>query len=86
MTRSHCSPLPTASRAIRSAPSRGEKRGALWIGTFGGGLNRLKDGRFVSFTSKDGLLSDNISHIEDDGAKPLAEHHARYLPHRQASA
>jgi two-component sensor histidine kinase len=39
----------------------------LWIGTFGGGLDCLRHGRFYHYTSKDGLLSDNISHIEDDG-------------------
>jgi len=26
--------------------------GTLWIGTFGGGLNRLRNGRFLSYTSK----------------------------------
>src|SRR5439155_19244393 len=26
-----------------------DRDGVLWIGTYGGGLNRFKDGRFVSF-------------------------------------
>src|SRR5258706_13949447 len=28
---------------------------SLWIGTYGGGLSRLKDGNFTTNTSKDGL-------------------------------
>ena len=28
--------------------------GTLWIGTFGGGLNGLRDGKFFHFTTKDG--------------------------------
>jgi ligand-binding sensor domain-containing protein len=44
-----------------------EPDGTLWIGTFVGGLNRFKNGVFRSFTAHDGLLSDNISHIEEDG-------------------
>ncbi len=41
--------------------------GALWIGTFGGGLNSFGEGRFHTFRERDGLLSDNISHLVDDG-------------------
>jgi signal transduction histidine kinase/ligand-binding sensor domain-containing protein len=41
--------------------------GTLWIATFGGGLDALHNGRIVSYTEKDGLLSDNIAKIEDDG-------------------
>lgn len=33
--------------------------GSLWIGTGGGGLARLKDGRFTAYTTKEGL-SGNI--------------------------
>jgi len=42
--------------------------GTLWIGTFGGGLNSFRDGRFLHYTQKDGLLSDNVVKIIDDGA------------------
>jgi signal transduction histidine kinase/ligand-binding sensor domain-containing protein len=42
--------------------------GTLWIGTFGGGLDSLRDGVFHRFTQKDGLLSDNIGSIVDDGS------------------
>jgi signal transduction histidine kinase/ligand-binding sensor domain-containing protein len=34
--------------------------GSLLIGTFGGGLTRMKDGKFTTFTVKDGLPSDII--------------------------
>jgi len=42
--------------------------GTLWIGTFGGGLSAFRDGRFLRYTEKDGLLSDNVAKIIDDGA------------------
>jgi ligand-binding sensor domain-containing protein/anti-sigma regulatory factor (Ser/Thr protein kinase) len=45
--------------------------GTLWIGSFGGGLAEYRDGVFSRFTAADGLLSDNISHIEDDFAGSL---------------
>jgi len=41
--------------------------GTLWIGTFGGGLDSFRDGQFLKFTAKDGLLSDNIADVTDDG-------------------
>ena len=43
-----------------------EEDGTLWIGTYGGGLNRLKDGRLSQLTSKDGLFDDFISQIIAD--------------------
>jgi signal transduction histidine kinase/ligand-binding sensor domain-containing protein len=45
--------------------------GTLWIGTFGGGLSALRDGVFHRWGMRDGLLSDNISHVEDDGKGDL---------------
>ena len=44
-----------------------DSEGTLWIGTFGGGLNAFRDGVFHHFTQKDGLLSDNIANVADDG-------------------
>jgi len=41
--------------------------GALWIGTFGGGLNRFKDGRFAVINHGQGLPNGVIGHIEEDG-------------------
>ena len=43
-----------------------DKDGALWIGTYGGGLNRLKDGHFVVITKADGLFDDVISRLLED--------------------
>jgi PAS domain S-box-containing protein len=34
---------------------------ALWVGTFGGGLARLEDGVFTSYSMRDGLPSDEIT-------------------------
>ena len=31
---------------------------SLWIGTYGGGLSRLKNGKFTIYTTKDGLIGD----------------------------
>ncbi len=45
-----------------------DDRGVLWIGTFGGGLIRFDGKRFFSFTTRDGLPSDNVAHIGSDGA------------------
>jgi len=44
-----------------------DSQGILWIGTFGGGLDARRDGKFYRFMQKDGLLSDNIANIVDDG-------------------
>jgi signal transduction histidine kinase/ligand-binding sensor domain-containing protein len=45
-----------------------EPDGTLWIGTFGAGLNRFKNGKFASVTSRQGLANDVICDIqEDDG-------------------
>ncbi len=46
---------------------RPDADGSLWIGTWGGGLNRLKDGRFTTYTTEDGLFSDTICEILEDG-------------------
>ncbi len=40
--------------------------GALWIGTYDGGLNRFKDGRFIRFTTKEGMFSNNVFSILED--------------------
>lgn len=37
--------------------------GALWMGTWNGGITRLKDGRFDCFTTRQGLVSDEIVDI-----------------------
>jgi signal transduction histidine kinase/streptogramin lyase len=40
--------------------------GNLWIGTEGGGLNRLREGRFTAFTHADGLPSDSVGALYVD--------------------
>jgi ligand-binding sensor domain-containing protein len=42
-----------------------DQDGALWIGTFGGGLSRYKDGRFTTFTRKEGLTSNFIGALAE---------------------
>ncbi|MBS1795293.1 MAG: hypothetical protein JSS81_15660 [Acidobacteria bacterium] len=41
--------------------------GTFWIGTYGGGLNRLRDGRLTAITTKNGLFDDFVSRILTDG-------------------
>ncbi|MGZ4871049.1 MAG: two-component regulator propeller domain-containing protein [Candidatus Angelobacter sp.] len=39
----------------------------FWVGTYGGGLKRFKDGKFITFTMLQGLFDDTIwSILEDD--------------------
>jgi signal transduction histidine kinase len=38
----------------------------LWIGTYDGGLNRLKDGRITRYTTREGLLDNGVSQILED--------------------
>ncbi len=41
-----------------------DKESTLWIGTNGGGLNRLKDGKFSRFSTHEGLSSDVVWTIQ----------------------
>lgn len=45
--------------------------GNLWIGTDHGGLDRLHDGKFISFHRSDGLPSEHISSLYADGQGTL---------------
>lgn len=47
-----------------------DARGTLWAGTWGGGLNRIADGRTRVFTARDGLADDRVQalHIDAQGA------------------
>ena len=40
--------------------------GTLWIGTYGGGLNRIKDGRVQYYDRGNGLFDDTVSCIQAD--------------------
>ncbi|MEP6961126.1 MAG: two-component regulator propeller domain-containing protein, partial [Acidobacteriota bacterium] len=44
-----------------------DSAGTLWIGTLGGGLSAYRNGKFRTISAKDGLPSDNITNIIDDG-------------------
>jgi len=48
-----------------------DSTGTLWVATYGGGLNRLRDGRFKAITTKDGLPSNMLLGILDDGSGNL---------------
>ncbi len=49
----------------------GDRDGSLWIGTRGGGLNRLKNGKFALCTVRNGLFSDYIFQILEDSSGNL---------------
>src|SRR5215467_5981909 len=40
-----------------------DQDGALWIGTAGGGISRYKNGKFTSYTTKEGLAHDRVGAI-----------------------
>jgi ligand-binding sensor domain-containing protein/signal transduction histidine kinase len=48
-----------------------DRAGALWIGTEGGGLSRLADSQFTTYTTADGLADDIVESIFEDGAGRL---------------
>jgi signal transduction histidine kinase/ligand-binding sensor domain-containing protein/CheY-like chemotaxis protein len=48
-----------------------DRKGDLWIGTIGGGLTRLSNGQFRTFTTKDGLSSDSVLALLEDKAGDL---------------
>jgi PAS domain S-box-containing protein len=45
-----------------------DRDGTKWIGTFGGGLDRFKNGRFAPIRAKDGLFDDVVFSIVEDDA------------------
>jgi signal transduction histidine kinase len=48
-----------------------DQEGTLWIGTNGGGLNRLKDGQLTAYTTRNGLLDDVVYRIMEDDRNNL---------------
>jgi ligand-binding sensor domain-containing protein len=42
-------------------------QGALWIGSVGRGLGRWQNGRFTAFTTQNGLPSDSVNALAEDG-------------------
>lgn len=63
---SHRVPGLSLVRAIRA-----DADGTLWIGTYGFGLSRFKNGKFTQITSKDGLFDDVVSCIVEDDLQNL---------------
>ncbi|WP_189644806.1 ligand-binding sensor domain-containing protein [Luteimonas gilva] len=45
---------------------RDDKTGTLWVGTYGGGLNRIRDGKVQRYDSHNGLIDDTVSCILAD--------------------
>ncbi len=41
-------------------------QGSLWIGSYGGGLTQLKDGKFKNYSTKDGLSNDYVYSLVTD--------------------
>ena len=48
-----------------------DEEGGVWVGTLGGGLFRLKGGRFDAITTADGLPDDTINGMVEDGEGTL---------------
>jgi len=48
-----------------------DRAGNLWIGTLGGGLVRLREGKFTTFTTREGLSSDSVLSLLEDRAGDL---------------
>ncbi len=48
-----------------------DREGDIWVGTRGGGLSRLRAGRFTTYSTKDGLFSDEIFEVVGDDANYL---------------
>jgi signal transduction histidine kinase len=44
-----------------------DSTGTLWIATYGGGLNRFRDGRFKAITTQDGLPDNLLLGLLEDG-------------------
>jgi ligand-binding sensor domain-containing protein/signal transduction histidine kinase len=45
-----------------------DRDGVLWVGTFGSGLCRFYQGRWTRYTTRQGLISNNIGYLIEDGA------------------
>ncbi len=48
-----------------------DSSGAVWIGTFAGGLNRYKNGKLTAIGSRQGLQDDSVFSILEDGRGDL---------------
>jgi signal transduction histidine kinase/streptogramin lyase len=57
-------PLPKSDMIVTTMYE--DRKGAVWIGTYGGGVLRFKDGQFTSFNTKNGLSHDVVLSIYED--------------------
>ena len=48
-----------------------DREGNLWVGTETGGLHILRDQRFRTLDTRDGLTSDRVTTVVEDGAGTL---------------
>ena len=55
--------------------------GELWLGTDGSGVTRYRGGRFITYTIRDGLLSDNVEGLSGDDKGNVWALSGGYLNH-----
>ena len=55
-----------SSRFVRAVYE--DHRGVLWVGTYGGGLNRIENGKLTHYDESNGLFDDTVSCILADEA------------------
>ncbi len=60
--------LPEGLGSLQISALLEDHRGALWIGTAGGGLSRLMNGVIETFTTKDGLAGNSIQALIEAGS------------------
>src|SRR5262249_38658692 len=58
--------LPPSAGAPRIRTVFEDSSGALWLGTIGGGVVRLAQGKAVTFTRQEGLRSDTVRQVYQD--------------------
>lgn len=46
-----------------------DETGTMWFGTYGGGILRMKNGKFSAITTNEGLFDNIVSHIVEDDRK-----------------
>ncbi len=72
---------------LHSGPVRAlfeDSHGSLWIGSLGSGLICRRDGRFATYTMKDGLPSDSITSLAGGRRRAALDwHRGRFSPLRQ---
>ena len=48
-----------------------DREGSLWVGTVGGGLNRVKPRKLTTFTTRDGLAHNVVMSLAEDAEGTL---------------